>query len=190
MKKAFLLFITSFTLNTPGFREKAVIDKRQEYFAYLLLNDIRTSPGKYFKELMFLKDLKIQNTRVKWNDTLFKVAEAKALDMANRDYFSHVDPDGFGMNYYINKSGYTLNKDWLTSKDENNFESIAMGIIDGEDAIRTLIIDSGVPSLGHRMHLLGVGEWNSSLVDIGIGYATIERRNTDYTYVSVVIAKH
>jgi len=110
--------------------------------------------------------------------------------MATRNYYGHIDPDGYGINYFINKSGYKLIPQWTKKKGDNSFESIAAEVENGENAIRTFIIDEGVPSRGHRNHLLGVGQWNESLVDIGIGFARRDSGSNYKTYVSVVIAKH
>jgi hypothetical protein len=52
--------------------------------------------------------------------------------MAKRNYFAHVDPDGFGMNYYINLGGYSLDTFWLNNPKENNFESINAGSESGK----------------------------------------------------------
>jgi len=76
------------------------------------------------------------------------------------------------------------------SKQNNFFESIAAGVDNGEEAIRLLIIDKGFPSQGHRKHLLGMGEWNASLTDIGIGFARRNSGSSYTTYVSIIIAKH
>jgi uncharacterized protein YkwD len=136
------------------------------------------------------KNLEIKIRKLIWNNTLASVAEAKAYDMAKRNYFDHIDPGGYGINYYINKAGYKLNAEWTQDKSDNSFESIVAGPEDGQAALKTLIMDNGVTSFGHRDHLLGIGDWNASLTDIGIGFA---RRDTgsDYTtYVSIIIAKH
>ncbi|WP_300567763.1 CAP domain-containing protein [Flavobacterium sp.] len=182
---ALLLFLGSFQKDS-----EAIIDKSEAQKAFVLLNEIRANPANYYKELKFSKNIKIQNKPLKWNETLAKVAEAKALDMANRNYFDHVDPEGFGINYHINKNGYTLNPDWLKLKSRNSFESIIAEADNGTDAIKKLIIDTGIPSFGHRKHLLGMEEWNGSLVDIGIGFARKESGSTYTTYVSIIIAKH
>ena len=167
-----------------------VINKEEAKKAFVLLNDIRTSPSKYYKDFPFLRSDKIINTRLKWNDTLVRVAEAKAYDMAKRNYFNHVNPDGYGLNYYIRKSGYKLDPAWTKNKAANFFESMAAEITDGEDAIKVLITDKGEPTLGHRKHLLGLDEWSASLYDIGIGYAEREEGSDYSSYVSIVIAKH
>jgi uncharacterized protein YkwD len=121
---------------------------------------------------------------------LAKVAETKAMDMAKRHYFNHVDPDGYGINYYINKAGYKLNADWLKDPKANFFESIGAGSNTGQEAIERLILDTNTPSLGHRKHLLGLDEWNASLPDIGIGYVVSNGEAPFSSYICVIIAKH
>lgn len=181
-----LLSVILFRSTTPA----PTIDKVEEKKAFELLNKIRVNPAAYHSAYHFsLTEIKAR-PKLKWNETLAKVAEQKALDMAKRNYFEHVDPDGYGMNYYMNKGGYTLDPDLLTDKKANYFESIEAGSATGELAIKDLIIDAGVPSLGHRYHLLGVGEWNESLVDIGIGFVRSTGKTDYITYVSVLIATH
>jgi uncharacterized protein YkwD len=166
------------------------IHKEEAQKAFVLLTDIRNNPNKYCQELNFEKDLKTSSVQLKWNETLAEVAERKAFDMANRNYFSHVDPDGFGINYYINKSGYSLNADWIRDKSANYFESIIVNAQDGQDAIKRLILDIHTPSLGHRNHLLGLNQWSASLTDIGIGFIKCDFGCSYKTYVTVIIAKH
>ena len=110
--------------------------------------------------------------------------------MANRDYSGHTDPDGYGINYFMNRADYRLNQSWLQKKDMNYFESIAAGTVDGKNCIEVLIRDYNVPSLGHRKHLLGLDDWNATLKDIGIGFARRQTGSTFQTYVCVIIAKH
>ncbi len=171
--------------------KKARLDQEEARRAFSYLNEIRSRPEKFLQKFPFLSKHTISKNSLLWNDQLAKAAETKALDMANRKYFAHVDPEGYGMNYYIDKGGYQLNKDWLKNKRSNNFESIAYGLKDGESTINTLIIDKGIAGLGHRKHLLGIDAWNSSLTDIGIGFASIERKEGyPETYVCIIIAKH
>ena len=154
--------------------DKIVIDRAEAKKAFLLINKIRENPAAYFKDYKISDNFKVTGNTLRWNDTLARVAEEKAKDMAARNYFDHVDPNGFGINYYINKSGYKLNPAWVKNKDDNYFESIVAGIVDGEDAVRQLIIDEGIPSVGHRKHLLGNGHWTYTLLDIGIGFDRID----------------
>ena len=141
--------MTSFNGDT-----NVVVDKDEALKAFDLLNKIRSNPKEYEDIFPFLKHSKVENKKLIWNDTLAKVAEAKAFDMADKNYYSHIDPSGYGINYYINKSGYELNPNWIEDKKANYFESIAAEVPDGVSAISTFIIDKGVPSKGHRIHLL------------------------------------
>lgn len=167
------------------------LDKTEAKQAFEYLNNIRTQPEKYDSAFPFLKNSNISKTKLVWNDTLAKAAEQKAMDMAKRNYFAHVDQDGYGINYYLNKAGYQLNQSWLKYINANNFESLVKLAKNGEDAIALLIIDKGVPSLGHRNHLLGINEWNRNLKDIGIGFSKKEYEGEPpVTYVCVIIAKH
>lgn len=180
-----LCLLTSFQNNSD-----IIIDKAEAKKAFELLKEIRRNPGNYSRELNFPKNTKPSAVQLKWNDKLAKVAEAKALDMANRNYFGHVDPDGFGINYFINKSGYALNAAWIKEKNTNYFESLAVNTPGGEESIKYLVIDARTPSLGHRKHLLGLDEWNASLTDIGIGFARRETGSKYKTYTCIIIAKH
>lgn len=186
-----LLILFAFLLSSFQSNKKAKLNKAEAQHAFQYLNQVRIKPAKFQQKFPFLLNHKIRKTALAWNEQLAKVAETKALDMANRKYFAHVDPEGYGMNYYIHKGGYKLHKDWLKNKRSNNFESLAYGLKDGESTINTLLIDKGIPGLGHRKHLLGIGDWNSSLTDIGIGFASIERDAGQLeTYVCIIIAKH
>ncbi|MBX2906924.1 MAG: CAP domain-containing protein [Taibaiella sp.] len=171
-------------------QQKITIVREESQKAYKLLNEIRQNPERYYGELKFGRGDEITRTPLAWNDTLARIAEAKAKDMATRNYFNHIDPDGYGMNFLIKKGGYKLNPDWVKNKRDNTFESLGMGLEGGEAAIKTLIIDEGVPDQGHRKHLLGIGEWYSSLKDIGIGYVLKENGDEWETYICVLIAKH
>ena len=109
----FILFLCSFTPDAP------YLDKEEAKNAFEFLNKMRTDKYEFYKAMHFtlFKTMPSLN----WNDTLAKAAERKALDMAKRDYFAHVDPDGRAMNYYINEEGYTLRPAWLKSKKDNFF---------------------------------------------------------------------
>lgn len=184
------LLVSFFVTSSFCFKSDIVIDKNEAKNAYQFLQEIRANPARFHKELQLEKDIKVSPVKLVWNDTLARVAAEKAYDMAKRDYFDHVDPEGFGINYHINKSGYTLNPDWVKNKADNAFESITSNYFTGKEAIKALIIDEGVPSLGHRIHLLGLNTWNASLKDIGIGFVKRESGSKYQTYVCVIIAKH
>ncbi|MCA9929942.1 MAG: hypothetical protein KC419_15770, partial [Anaerolineales bacterium] len=80
---------------------------------------------------------------------LAQVARARAQDMAQRQYFGHVDPDGYGPNYKVRAAGYGLPTWYSTSIDGNNIESIAAGY-----ATATDVWNAWLGSSGHRTHVL------------------------------------
>jgi uncharacterized protein YkwD len=182
-----LVALTSFSRHPD---KGIVVDKTEALKAFDLLNDIRSHSEKYYSEFPYLSDPKVQHSKLTWNKTLVRVAEAKAFDMADKNYMAHVDRSGCGINYYIRKAGYHLNREWTNHRSKNNFESLAAGFADGETSIRGLIIDEGVPSLGHRRHLLGLSKWDAGLKDIGIGFVTRKTGSKYQTYCVVIIAKH
>lgn len=181
----FSIALLSFTVVV----DKPTVDKDEAQKAYLFLNKVRANVSTYAKELQLPGGIKISTHALVWNDTLARVAETKALDMANRNYFSHVDPDGYGMNYYINKAGFKLDQYQLKTKRQNSYESISAGYDTGEEVIKSLIIDTYDPNLGHRKHLLGMEGW-AGTTDIGIGFVRGTDENKFSTYVSILIAKH
>lgn len=185
------LFLTIFFFSTVFAQQKAIrVNHKQAQEAYQLLNDIRLNPRKYAKELGITNLEKVTRIKLVWNDKLAKVAEFRAADMAKRKYFDHVSPDGLGPNYYIVKAGYNLNQDWTKKRSANNFESIAANHFSAIEAIQALIIGKGSPGFMHRKHLLGMDAWNSSLVDVGIGFVQAEKGSPYKTYLCVIIAKH
>lgn len=189
MRMHFILLTCFAFLSFSFVSNDIMLDRNEARQAFEYLNMVRTNPKKYGREFK----LNLSNVESKpaliWNDILAKVAEEKALDMAKRNYFSHVTPEGNGINILIHRAGYSLNKEWIKNKKDNNFESIQSGAASAIDAINDLIIDEGVKSLGHRKHLLGIDEWNENLVDIGIGF--VRSPNSKYkTYTCVIIAKH
>lgn len=191
MRVLFILWILCFSYGVSFAQKKNItVDKKEARKAFELLNDIRMNPRKYAKELRLSNTKQVKNTRLVWNEQLAKAAEFRAYDMANRNYFDHVTPEGIGPNYYIQKAGYYLNPDWLKKLSANNFESIAANHPTAEAGIKAFIIGKNSPGLRHRTHVLGMDEWNGSLTDIGIGFVRVPNGSQYKTYLCVIIAKH
>ncbi len=101
-----------------------------------------------------------------------------------RDTFNH-------NNSKVDAAGFTLADYLLKSKTANNFESIAAGTNrnTAKIMIQQLIIDKGIPSLGHRKHLLGMTYFWADAEYCGIGF--YKKPGSTYTYyMCVLIAKH
>lgn len=99
------------------------------------------------------------------NAILSRQARSKAVDMAARGYFSHVDPDGYGPNWHVRTAGYNLPSWYGSAPDANNIESIAAGYTTAEAAW-----DAWTSSAGHRPHVLGEPTFWSSQTNFGVGY--------------------
>ncbi|MFN0129493.1 MAG: CAP domain-containing protein [Verrucomicrobiales bacterium] len=109
------------------------------------------------------------------------VARAKAFDLARRNYFSHVDPDGFGPNRVAQLVGYELPGWYGSDKSSNYIESIGGGA--GSAAQQ---FSSWLGSSGHRAHLLGTNEFYAEQTHYGVGYAEVagSRLRRYYVFIS------
>ena len=187
-----ILIVALFLISTNGFAQ--TIDKEEAQKAFEYLNNFRQNPEEEKNKIGLYEEKFEKRPALIWNETLAKVAEERALDMAKNNYFNHADKKGIKVNVKLHRSGYKLEK-FYRDKKQNSFESIEAGAENGKEAIIDLIIDEGVKSLGHRKHLLGIDTGrgytkNSSLVDCGIGFVQADGNSKYNTYTVVIIAKH
>jgi uncharacterized protein YkwD len=106
-----------------------------------------------------------QRREVRCNPVLARVARERAIDMATRGYFSHVNPDGYGPNYLVRAAGYKL-PDWYDKSDgANNIESIGGGYTDAWAVFRAWL-----SSEYHHIHVLGTVDFYAEQEEIGIGF--------------------
>jgi uncharacterized protein YkwD len=148
----------------------ASLDHAAAMQAFAYLNQVQQVPGRFLL----------------WDSILVRVAEAKALDMARRNYLDHVTPEGLGINILMSQAGYVLPVAWINPPRQNFFESIAGGTPtdDGISVIQRLLADPP-----HRTHLLGLDPFHAGCRDCGIGFARTST-STYAAYISVIIAKH
>ena len=180
------LITTNAAAQMPG-EFSAQTDNSDCRAALQYLNKIRAMPNAYSTKLgVDLSGVEAREPLV-WNEILAYVAQNKATDMATRGYFSHVDPEGNGINIKLHEAGYELRPDWFEEPSTGYFESLGRGYRTLTDAINGLIIDENVPSLGHRKHLLGIGDFRRNCFDAAIGHA---RSANGIDYYCVIIAKH
>jgi hypothetical protein len=108
------------------------------------------------------------------------VARARAKDMAVRNYFGHVNPDGVAANYLLRQAGYQLPAWWGTDPTANYVESIAAGYASPSDTWT-----AWMNSPPHKTHLLGENSFFASETHYGVGY--YYDPNSTYKYYWVVI---
>lgn len=111
---------------------------------------------------------------------LMLVAQAKAEDMANNNYFGHVSPDGEGPNYLATEAGYQFPSNYATSKSANQIESIYAG-----SGNPSSVWTAWMGSLTHEEHLLGLNGFFAAQNEYGIGYAY--NPNSPYKHYWVVL---
>ena len=118
------------------------------------------------------------------NETLYDSAQWKSNDMVANNYFGHTDSQGRSPSQLIAAFGYSM--DTGPGGAYNGPESIAAGYSSPADTVEALIVDQGVPSLGHRKHLLSWGTpSNSYHNEIGVGYNAGRAGNTFSHYTTI-----
>ena len=103
------------------------------------------------------------------NPILAQVASERAVDMGVREYFGHVNPDGYGPNYLVEHAGYLLPDYYDQSPIGNNIESIAAGYTSA-----AAVWEAWMGSEAHRVHLLGLTDFWEDQYEYGVGYAYVE----------------
>lgn len=109
------------------------------------------------------------------NLNLVESARFHSTEMANNGYFGHQSSvTGDWPNKMARDAGYPLNSG--LSNTTNNIESLAARYSNSSisysatEALKALIIDAGVPSLGHRKHLLAMEAFYQNFTEVGTGY--------------------
>lgn len=138
------------------------------------------SPEEQALANLLINDVGQQRVSFSCHPILAQVARQRAEDMAQRGYFSHTTPEGYGPNYLVRQAGYVLPSYYSTALDGNNIESIAAGFPTTAAAWQ-----QWMGSTAHRTQLLGLNSFFAEQTEYGIGYAY--NPNSDYLHYWVVI---
>jgi hypothetical protein len=181
-QKILLLVLCILAVNSPIFIHTRA--QSQNHFIYLPLVSLEKQCGFNSEENEFAKimmnDPGQQRAFMQCDPILAQVARERALDMGNRDYFSHTNPDGYGPNYLVQQAGYILPSDFNQTLTGNNIESICGGSSTASDAWNVMM-----GSDGHHTHLLGLDPFYAAQTDYGIGYVFVP--NSRYGHYWVII---
>lgn len=171
------------TVQTPAADLQAAITSNFEE-----LNAVRQQPAKYaaIYKVPALRRVPAKPALV-WDEKLAELAQRKAADMAANNYMAHLDKKGRGMNYHLWQANYPLPDFYSKDVRANNVESIAANTEGPMDFVKQLIIDEGVPNLGHRKHLLGFHDGDTPATHVGIGIAYNPNSRYKY-YCSILLA--
>lgn len=132
-------------------------------------------------ETLFLEHPNQGRVTMVCNPTLAAVARARALDMGQRGYFGHVNPEGQGPNYAVRQAGYMLPAEYSTEISSNNIESIGAGAGDADT-----MWNGWVTSGKHSLHILAANEFYAEQIEYGIGFAEVP--GSPYSYYWVFIS--
>src|SRR5262249_29140388 len=91
---------------------------------------------------------------------LIQSATVHSQDMNVSNYFGHTGSDGSDPGLRMTSAGFS----WTSYG-----ESIAAGFATTPAALQGLIIDNGVPDLGHRRHLLAIDSYFQTQEQVGVG---------------------
>jgi hypothetical protein len=138
------------------------------------------SPEEQALSDLLINDPDQQRAVLTCQPILAQVARQRAEDMAQRGYFDHITPEGYGPNYLVRQAGYVLPSYYSTALDGNNIESIAAGY---PTAAATW--QQWMGSTAHRTQLLGLNSFFAEQSEYGVGYAY--NPNSLYKHYWVVI---
>jgi hypothetical protein len=124
---------------------------------------------------LMIEDRVQQRKSSKCNELVVKVAQARADDMVKREYFSHINPEGRGANFFLAQVGCL--PAWYP-QDGNTVESITLNYHTPQASWNAL-----VSSQGHRPHVLGMHPFFAAQVLVGVGWA-----ESEWGEVAVVIS--
>jgi uncharacterized protein YkwD len=144
------------------------------------LNDARANPAAYGRSI----GLNLAGIRpsqpLAFNVRLIAAARGHSQDMATHGYFAHNTPSGIDPGQRIRAAGFPT-ASWAESIAFEGMPTFAFStdptappvreIFPPEGALADLIIDFGVPDLGHRKHLLAIDPIARSHAQIGVGFA-------------------
>src|SRR5262249_15174190 len=127
------------------------------------LNALRADPVGYGRSIGLDLSGVAPAQPLAFNPALTAAARAHSQDMNNANYFGHNSSSGQSPDARISAAGFDWNE-WG--------ESIAAGFPTTSSALQALIVDQGVPDLGHRIQLLALSGLFQGQNQVGVGIAS------------------
>lgn len=126
------------------------------------LNDARANPAAYGSSVGLDLSSVAPSQPLAFNPAMIQASSLHSKDMNDSGYFAHVSPTAGDVGQRLSAAGVA----WTSYG-----ESIAGGqaYVQPADALQALIVDAGVPSLGHRYQLLSIGSAYQTIGQVGIG---------------------
>jgi hypothetical protein len=161
------------------------------------LNDARANPAAYGASIGLDLGGAGRAQPLAFNAILVAAARLHSQDMAGRGFFAHNTPEGVTPFNRVTAAGLRRFKgpaesiSFGTGLSTFSFDPATFGFrvtttpYSPSDSLRALVIDEGVPNLGHRRHLLSLDPSGRSEKLIGIGEAVNPSGASYYTLDSV-----
>jgi len=152
------------------------------------LNDARFNPAAYGVSLGLNLSSVAPSQPLAMNTLLVESARLHSQDMIAQNYFSHYTPQGVGPEQRIqatgfNDTGYAESIEYNTNPTPVSTPFPAdYAAWDTGFSLSDLILDQGVPDLGHRVMLLDIGGQLHSDRQVGIGIASQDTTTDGYIY--------
>jgi uncharacterized protein YkwD len=124
------------------------------------LNDARANPAAYGASIGVDLSNVAPSQPLTFDTRLIQAARLHSQDMSDNAYFAHTTPAGVDPGARMSAAGFP----WTSWG-----ESIAAGYPTPADALKGLILDAGVPDLGHRRHLLAIDSIFQNQGQVGVG---------------------
>jgi hypothetical protein len=132
----------------------------QEQLFLERLNDARSNPAVYGQAIGLNLSNVAPSQPLAFDTRMIQADRLHSQDMSDRNYFSHDTPEGLTPSDRLSQAGVP----WTTWG-----ESIAGGFPTPESALAALIIDTGIPDLGHRRQLLSMDGIFQNQNQVGVG---------------------
>jgi hypothetical protein len=150
------------------------------------LNDARFNPGAYGVSIGVDLSNIAPSQPLAMNTQLVEAARLHSVDMIARNYFDHYTPEGIDPGQRIAATGLVTNG-WAESI-ESDTQSNPPGMPfdpsyaaqNASYSLSLLIVDQGVPDLGHRVQLLDIGGQLHNERQVGIGLASQDQSQGGY----------
>jgi uncharacterized protein YkwD len=152
------------------------------------LNDARANPPAYGASIGLNLAGVAPSQPLAFNTRLIAAARGHAGDMATRGYFAHFTPEGVSPGKRMRQAGFPANS-WAESIDLEEVPTLVFNPDQNappvrqppspEQALADLIIDAGVPDLGHRKHLLAIDPVARKHAQVGVGFASHDLTGPD-----------
>jgi uncharacterized protein YkwD len=127
------------------------------------LNDARANPAAYGASIGVDLSGVAPAPPLAFDPRLVEAARRHSQDMAARDYFAHDTPGGVTPGQRLTAEGFPWTS-WGESVAAN------WAFWDPNAALRALVVDDGVPSLGHRRQLLAADAVFRAQEQVGVGF--------------------